>query len=409
MMWLKKYCSIDYLKGELSYVYIRCFTDVKARGFSSAYRQAGLLRRVSTDILSYSSTLLIVKHIEFSFRQHQTILRLLWENITLQFFLTGPHYHGFKMSLPQKRKITPPRSNESTGTLPNTSNSTKKPSQGDLTTDVNDSHQPGTSTPLSTASTTTTTADRAARFAALKSRATASARSNLAEAKAEASRAAIDPKLLSNLSRKSAIASHNLLKANTEDEDGTGSFERKRAWDYTIEESERWDERMERKKAARENNVFQDYSAEAGKIYDRQMREMEKSELKDGGKNREEYERQKAELIEAAARSGGLEIVEMENGELVAIDNNGTFYSSTESTGFVENRPKKENVDRLVNDLRKAEEVRLKKRRERGRGDDEGDVTYINDKNKQFNLKLARFYDRYTRDIRESFERGTAI
>jgi hypothetical protein len=50
---------------------------------------------------------------------------------------------------------------------------------------------------------------------------------------------------------------------------------------------------MERKRVARENNVFQDYGAEAGKIYDRQIRELEKSEARDGGKNREEYERQK--------------------------------------------------------------------------------------------------------------------
>jgi pre-mRNA-splicing factor SYF2 len=63
----------------------------------------------------------------------------------------------------------------------------------------------------------------------------------------------------------------------------------------------------------------------------------------------------------------------------------------------------------LVKDLQKAEEVRLKKRKERGRGDEEGDVTYINDKNKQFNLRLARAYDKYTKDVRESFERGTAI
>lgn len=252
--------------------------------------------------------------------------------------------------------------------------------------------------------------DRAARFAALRARATASSRSNLAEAKAEASRGAVNPQVLSNLSRKSAIAAHNLLKADTEADEGTGAFERKRAWDYTIEESERWDERMARKRENRDKNVFADYSAEAGKIYDRQIRELERQELKGGSRNREEYERQKAELVERAAKGGGLEIVEMENGELVAIDNDGTFYSGTETTGFVENRPKKENVDRLVADLRKAEEVRLRKRRDRGRGgDEEGDVTYINDKNKQFNLKLARFYDKYTADIRESFERGTAI
>jgi pre-mRNA-splicing factor SYF2 len=251
--------------------------------------------------------------------------------------------------------------------------------------------------------------DRVARFAALKSRATASARSNLAEAKAEASRSSIDPNLIASLSRKSAVASHNLLKADTEASSGSGAFERKRAWDYTVEESEKWDERVERKRAAREKNVFQDYGAEAGKIYERQVRELEKAEGKDGGKNREEYERQKAELVEQAARSGGLEIVETEKGELVAVDRDGTFYATLDNTGFMDSKPKRENVDRLVKDLQKAEEVRLRKRRERGRGDEEGDVTYINDKNKQFNLRLARAYDKYTKDVRESFERGTAI
>lgn len=253
--------------------------------------------------------------------------------------------------------------------------------------------------------------DRAARFAALKSRATASARSNLAEAKAEASRSGVDPNLLASLSRKSAVASHNLLKADTEALDGSGAFERKRAWDYTVEESEKWDERIGRKRSARDNNIFQDYSAEAGKIYDRQIRQLEKTEQKDGGKNREEYERQKAELVERAARSGGLEIVETEAGELVAVDKDGTFYATLDNTSFVDSKPKRENVDRLVKDLQKAEEVRLKKRKERGKDDDEGssDITFINEKNKQFNKRLARAYDGYTKEIRESFERGTAI
>ena len=67
-------------------------------------------------------------------------------------------------------------------------------------------------------------------------------------------------------------------------------------------------------------------------------------------------------------------------------------------------------MDRLVEDIKNAEEVRMKKRRERGKQDDTGeDVSYINEKNKQFNQKLARFYNKYTADIRESFERGTAI
>lgn len=277
------------------------------------------------------------------------------------------------------------------------------------------STSPQSSTPA-TSSTDTTPADRTARFAALKSRAVASSRANLAETAAEAKRASVNPTALSNLSRKAAVAQHNLLKADTEEEGGKGAFERKRAWDYTIEESEKWDERIGKKRDARDKNSFQDYGSEAGKIYERQIAQMEKAARSGKDRNgvdlnREEYERQKQELIERAARSGGLDVVELDSGETVAIDNNGTFYADVESVGFVEQKPKRENVDRLVADLRKAEEVRLKKRKERRGADvvEEGDVTYINDKNKQFNMKLGRFYDRYTADTREAFERGTAM
>jgi pre-mRNA-splicing factor SYF2 len=251
--------------------------------------------------------------------------------------------------------------------------------------------------------------DRAARFAALRARATDSSRENLQAAQDEAARGAVDQQLLANLSRRSDIARHNLLKAETEDSEGKGAFERKRAWDYTIEESEKWDQRVAEKKSRRENNAFQDYGAEAGKIYDMQVRNMERAAAKDGGRARSEYEASKKALLERAAKQGDLEIVELENGEMVAIDNDGRFYSTSDSTDFVEQKPKKENVDRLVEDLRKAEEIRFKKRKERKGGVDEGDVTYINEKNKQFNLKLGRFYDRYTVGIREAFERGTAL
>jgi pre-mRNA-splicing factor SYF2 len=293
----------------------------------------------------------------------------------------------------KRRKITPPPADEPSPSSPQTQFPTA-PS--------------ASTTPIAAT-------DRASRFAALKSRAVASSRANLAETAAEAKRASVNPTLLSNLQRKAAVAQHNLLKADTEEEGGKGAFERKRAWDYTIEESERWDERVAVKREKREKNSFQDYGSESAKIYERQIAQLERSvKGKDGNGgdlNREEYERQKQELIEKATKSGGLEVVELDSGETVAIDSNGTFYADVESVGFVEQKPKRENVDRLVADLKKAEEVRLKKRKER-RGaetNEDGDVTYINDKNKQFNLKLARFYDRYTGEIRESFERGTAM
>ncbi|KAL4753931.1 Pre-mRNA-splicing factor syf2 [Aspergillus terricola var. indicus] len=241
--------------------------------------------------------------------------------------------------------------------------------------------------------------ERRERFKALQARAKSANERNLKETAAETQRLATDPSLLSSLSRKHAFASHNLLKADTE---AAGEdFERKRAWDWTVDESEKWDRRMEKKQRHRDDVAFQDYTQDARKVYKRQLREM-KPDL-------EGYENEKMAAIEKAAASGDLEIVETNDGEMIAVDKNGTFYSTADTIGFTESKPDRAAVDKLVADLRKAEEVRLKKRRDRRGGDEDGDVTYINEKNKQFNQKLARFYNKYTTEIRDSFERGTMI
>ncbi|KAK5798354.1 hypothetical protein VI817_004644 [Penicillium citrinum] len=240
--------------------------------------------------------------------------------------------------------------------------------------------------------------ERKERFKALQARAKSGAERNMKETAAETQRLATDPGLLNNLSRKHAFASHNLLKADTE---AAGEdFERKRAWDWTVDESEKWDRRLEKKQRHRDDVAFQDYTQDARKVYSRQMRELQP--------NLEAYEKEKMAAIEKAAANGDLEIVETADGEMIAVDKNGSFYSTADSVGFTDNKPDRAAVDRLVTDLRKAEEVRLKKRKER-RGDEEADVTYINEKNKQFNQKLSRFYNKYTTEIRDSFERGTMI
>lgn len=149
---------------------------------------------------------------------------------------------------------------------------------------------------------------------------------------------------------------------------------------------------MAKKDKHREDVAFQDYTQDARKIYKRQLRELKP--------DMEGYDKEKAAAVQKAALSGGLEILETEDGEVVAVDKNGSFYSTADSTDFIENKPDKSAVDRLVSDLRKAEDTRLRKRRERGRGDDDGDVTFINDKNKQFNQKLARFYNKVSSILR---------
>ncbi|KFY71606.1 hypothetical protein V499_08195 [Pseudogymnoascus sp. VKM F-103] len=241
--------------------------------------------------------------------------------------------------------------------------------------------------------------ERQERFKALQARAKSSAQKNMKEAALESQRLATDPNLLTTLNRKHATASQKLLKADIE---AAGEdFERKRAWDWTIEESERWDKRLKKKESHRDDQAFQDYRQDSRKVYKRQIGNMKL--------DTSNYEKEKMAAIERAAASGGLEIVETDDGELVAVDKDGSFYSTADSTGFVENKPDKAAVDRLVADLQQAEDARLKKRKERGQDRDEGDITYINEKNKNFNQKLNRFYNKYTAEIRDSFERGTMI
>lgn len=147
---------------------------------------------------------------------------------------------------------------------------------------------------------------------------------------------------------------------------------------------------MSKKEKHREDVAFQDYRQDARKIYKRQLREMKP--------NMEGYEKEKATVMQKAATSGGLEVVEMDDGELVAVDKNGIFYTTADSTGFVENKPEKAAVDRLVTDLQKAEETRLRKRRDRGKGEEEGDVTYINDKVKtRYNTETVQLANKLFR------------
>jgi pre-mRNA-splicing factor SYF2 len=227
--------------------------------------------------------------------------------------------------------------------------------------------------------------ERMERFKALKERARLGEQKNEKERKLESQRLATDPNLMTSLNRKRDVAAHNLMKAEAE-ENGE-DFERKRAWDWTVEESERWDKRMKKKEGHRDDQAFQDYRQDSRKVYKRQIKNLPV--------DMENYEKEKMKAVEKAAASGGLEIVETDDGELVAVDKDGTFYSTADSTGFVEHKPPKDAVDRLVKDLQQAEDARLKKRKERmaANGED-GDVTYINEKNKNFNNKLNRFYNK---------------
>jgi pre-mRNA-splicing factor SYF2 len=212
------------------------------------------------------------------------------------------------------------------------------------------------------------TDERLARFKALQARQAASQKENLKASQQEAARVATDPHRQTALNRAHASASQQLLKAETEAEGH--DFERKRAWDWTAEEAERWEKRTARKERRRERNAFEDHNTDARRKYKRQVRGIEVDV--------EAYERRKMEAVERAVAKGGLEIVETDDGELIAVDRDGAFYSTADVLEEGARKPDKEKVDALVKELERAEELRNKKKRERLNQGDEGDVTYIN-------------------------------
>lgn len=65
-------------------------------------------------------------------------------------------------------------------------------------------------------------------------------------------------------------------------------------------------------------------------------------------------------------------------------------------------------IDHMCEDLDKQEEKRSKFHRRRQHFD-EADIDYINERNAQFNKKAERFYGKYTQEIKQNLERGTAI
>ncbi|KAK9451675.1 SYF2 splicing factor-domain-containing protein [Limtongia smithiae] len=234
-------------------------------------------------------------------------------------------------------------------------------------------------------------AARRERFKKLKMRLNQSTAQNKQELFADFRRQKVDPVAQARMERRKADAELELAKIEAR-EDGE-DFERKRAWDWTIEESEKWDERVASKKKAKETALFADYAQAAERTYERELREFKP--------DMEAYLNQKTSAV---AKSG--QLIEGTDGSVVGIDSSKRFYADANSLNFADSKPPKDAVDRLVNSVKKAEEQRVRKKKTPKEDDD---ILAINDKNKKFNAKLSRYYDKYTKEIRDSFERGTAL
>ncbi|XP_071509154.1 pre-mRNA-splicing factor syf2-like [Diadema antillarum] len=149
-------------------------------------------------------------------------------------------------------------------------------------------------------------------------------------------------------------------------------YDRMRLLDVSAEDAERFEKK---KKKRNPDQGFADYEQATFRQYQRLTKQM-KPDLQN-------YERQKEKLGE-------------------------DLYPDQNTLTQVEFQDTEEGVNRMVEDLEKQIEKKAKYSRRRA-FNEEDDVDYINERNMRFNKKIERFYGKYTAEIKQNLERGTAV
>ena len=206
--------------------------------------------------------------------------------------------------------------------------------------------------------------DVASRLRLLQQRAQQGKAQNRKELYAEDGRLKHDAKEAKRLESKRIDAEEKLARLDAED--AGEDFDRKRAWDSTIEDAEEDDQQREAKARAQEERGLVDHGTEAARQYDRDMARFRPDV------------RRYARVKRAEAR--------------------GDSVPTADGT-------RSKDVDRLVTHMSKVDAARHKSRQQRDRRSG-NDGTYINDHNRRFNDHVSRAYDRYTEEIRDSFDRA---
>ena len=88
-----------------------------------------------------------------------------------------------------------------------------------------------------------------------------------------------------------------------------------------------------------------------------------------------------------------------------AIHNTETF---NPILSIADQTKEREGARNLAREMQRRIEKQNKKKREKTEFE-ETDVSYINKRNKRFNEKISRTFDKHTAEIRQNLERGTAL
>ncbi|KAF9485644.1 SYF2-domain-containing protein [Pholiota conissans] len=244
--------------------------------------------------------------------------------------------------------------------------------------------------------------ERKAKLDQLRKKMAASSRANRASLVEEASKAKVTARETARLERQRKLAETLRLKADAEERGE--DVERAKNWEYTIEENEEWEKKQARKKR-RADFEFHDDAHAARRRYKKDLDQI-KPDL-------EAYNKQKAIAMGHAGSLVGFNSTAGSSSEVAIISQEQrlaaeNLYRDANTLIYGDNKPTEDAIDRVVSKINKDIDKKGKFSRKR-LNEEEGDITYINEHNRVFNKKIARYYDKYTSEIRASFERGTAL
>ncbi|ODQ79789.1 hypothetical protein BABINDRAFT_161482 [Babjeviella inositovora NRRL Y-12698] len=197
--------------------------------------------------------------------------------------------------------------------------------------------------------------DRMAKFKALQKRKRESEKLNRQEVYAEHAKQKEDSQKLKRLEAKKMKAEEELekIEATERGED----YDRKKNLEYSIEDCEKWEAvQLERRKGT--SGASQNYEAIADRAYDKDLKNI------DVVANMTAYKASKERLLRSHKEH------------------------TIDHMDLTANKPAKQLVKKLVADMGDADARRMKRRRNKNEEDDVH--SYINDKNKHFNMKLNR-------------------
>ncbi|ESK82785.1 syf2 splicing factor family protein [Moniliophthora roreri MCA 2997] len=227
--------------------------------------------------------------------------------------------------------------------------------------------------------------ERKAKLEQLKKRMAASSKANRASLIEESAKSKITARDAARLERQRKLA--EMLRTKADAEERGEDVERAKNWEYTIEENDNWEKKLARK-ARRADFEFHDDAHASHRKYKKDL-DMVKPDLA-------AYQQQK---------DLALGVLPTSHEQQLAAEN---LYRDANTLMYGDSKPSEEAIDRVVSKINKDIDKRGKFSRKR-LNEDEGDITYINEHNRVFNKKIARYYDKYTTEIRNSFERGTAL